>query len=532
MSASTEPTVFGRYRLLDLIAKGGMAEVFRAKLDGAAGTEKQLCIKRILPRLSRNSEFISLFVKEARIALPLTHGNITQVFDFGEVDGVYFLAMEHIRGQNLAQVLARAAEGGQRIDVAAAVYVAAEVCRGLQYAHSYTDGGGKSVVVVHRDVSPHNVLISYNGEVKLTDFGIALAASRAAAVEDVVRGKPCYVSPEQADGQSGDPRSDIFCLGTVLHEMLTGVRAFEADTDAETLERVRRAEVEAPSKINPEVPKQLDEIVLKAMARDPGERYQRAGDLQVDLSRVLHERAADFTAERLATLVKDLFAWELSQAEGQGGSRDRLLFQLSRAGVQLEDRSATTDELLQMGTVALNAKPAPAPGRGRLVAIVGAVVVLLLGVGLVLGIGGGATTAKEDAGIELAKLPKMDPTEHITPPSLRQPQVVPTSAPASLPAVPLPKAGSGTAGTGRGTSTDPRRAPRRRAGYLNCNSWPWSVVYLDGRRLRGNTPLYRVKVAAGRHTLKFVNPELSLTKEVTVTVPPGNIKTVAVTLQQ
>ncbi|PID38780.1 MAG: hypothetical protein CSB49_03825 [Proteobacteria bacterium] len=549
MSDSSESNIFGRYRLLDLIAKGGMAEVFRAKTDGAAGTEKQMCIKRILPRLSSNSEFIKLFVSEARIVLPLTHGNITQVFDFGEVDGVYFLAMEYVRGQNLAQVIARVAEGGKPLDVAAALFISAEVCRGLQYAHSYTDQQGKSVVVVHRDVSPHNVLISYNGEVKLTDFGIARAASKAAESESVVRGKPCYVSPEQADGKSGDPRSDIFSMGSLLYEMLTGVRPFEAETDAETLELVRKAAVDPPSTHNPNVSAELDAIVLKALSREPGQRYQRAGDLQVDLSSQLHQHAADFTAGTLATMVKELFAWELAQAEGQGSatSRDRLLFQLSRAGVDVKDTNASTDELLQMGTVALDAKPAPAPGRGRTLAIVIALLVLIgagIGASLALSDDGGET--KRDSGASSAalnKLPTFNPTEHITPKSLRKPIALP-STPASLPVAPKTSGkGLGTTGANVGkaatkeakkTASAARRPPARRQGYgyLNCNSWPWSLVFLDGKRLRGNTPLYRVKVSAGRHRIKFVNPELGLRKEVSVTVAPGNIKTVAVSLQQ
>ena len=542
MSDTTESTVFGRYRLVDLIAKGGMAEVFRAKLDGAAGTEKQVCIKRILPRLSKNSEFISLFVEEARIVLPLTHGNITQVFDFGEVDGVYFLAMEYIRGQNLAQVLARLAERGAGLDIGASLYIAAEVCRGLQYAHSYTNGEGKSVVVVHRDVSPHNILTSYNGEVKLTDFGIARAMSKVAETDAVVRGKPCYVSPEQVDGGGGDPRSDIFSLGTVLYEMLTGRRPFEAESDAETLERVRVAKVVPPSEGNDAVDASIDAIVLKAMARDPGDRYQRAGDLQVDLSRALHERSADFTAGRLATRIKELFAWDLAQAEGggadDGGGRDRLLSQLARAGVDVDDKNVTTDELLQMGTVALETKPMPAPGRWKLFA---AVIVLILfaggAVGVAVGFGGGKTSTtggKETSAAALAKLPVGDPTDHLTPKSLRQPQGGGVTSPATRASSPAGTASGTASGTGAGRTPAGHHATVAASppAYLNCNSWPWSVVYVDGRRLHGNTPIYRVKVLAGRHRLKFVNPELGLRKEVTVSVAAGKIKTVAVSLQQ
>jgi serine/threonine protein kinase len=541
MSEAAEPQLFGRYQLLEPLSKGGMGEVFKARMDGAAGTEKLVCIKRILPHLSKNSEFISLFVKEAKVALPLTHGNITQVFDFGELDGIYFLAMEYIRGPNLAKILERAGEGGGRLDLASALWVGAEICRGLQYAHSYTDADGKSVVVVHRDVTPHNVLISYNGEVKLTDFGIALAASRAAKDEEVMRGKPCYLSPEQVAGNAGDPRSDVYALGTTLYEMLTGIRPFEGDSDSETLDRVKSLTVEPPSEHNASVSKELDAIVLKAIARDPAERYQRAGDLQVELSKQLHEIDASYTAEKLAAQMRELFAWELAQEQGKDGAKDRLLFQLSRAGVKV-DSAASTEELLQMGTVAIDttAKPMPSQSRSKAIAALSALAVLIVGVGLffVFGGSGSSGASKQDAQALLAGLPTEDPTDHVTPKSQRSSHTDPPAPalPSKKPATKGAKKAKPAKKNGSKTSRKPRtkngtRIARRAVGYLNCNSWPWSVVYLNGKRLRGNTPLYRIKVSVGKHRLRFENPELQLSKEVRVTVGANQVKTVAVSLQ-
>lgn len=536
-STADESVTLGRYQLLERIGRGGMAEVFRARIDAAAGTEKVVCIKRILPHLSRNSDFTSLFIREAKVALPLSHGNITQVFDFGEVEQTYYLAMEYVHGQNLALVIERLREGGQTLDVPAALFVAAEVCRGLQYAHSYSAPGGSAAAVVHRDVSPHNVLISYHGEVKLTDFGIALAAARASEGDNVLRGKPCHVSPEQVEGRAVDARSDIFALGTVLYEMLTGTRVFEGGTDAETLQRVCTQEVPPPSQTNPDLDGEIDEIVLRALHKDPAKRHQRAGDLQVELTRVLHQRAHDFTAGKLSGLVKDLFAWELEAEKGAGdAARDRLLFQLSRAGVAVDGAGATTDELLQMHTVAIDGGGRPVTTRrARLwpwVATGGVLTVAAI-VGAVLALTGPSVgTTDTDARPSLADLPRSDPTEHLLPASLREPRKAANSAAQATAGTATAKTQSGaTQAPTVGKQRSPRSARDNEVAYVNCNSWPWSLVYLDGKRLRGNTPLYQVEVTPGRHLLRFVNPELRLSKEVTVVVAAGDIKTVAVKLQ-
>jgi len=496
-----------------------MAEVFRAKLVAAAGTEKVLCIKRILPTHSSNHEFISLFVKEAKISLSLTHGNITQVFDFGEVDGVYYLAMEYISGQDLSSVLRRVQEVNSLVDLPAALYTAAEVCKGLQYAHGFADQSGQRQPVVHRDVTPHNILISYTGEVKLTDFGIALAATKVSTDREVVRGKACYLSPEQADGSPGTVRSDIFSLGAVLYEMLTGIRPFEGENERETLERVRSLEVTPPSELNPEVDADLTRVVMKALARNPDDRYERAADLQVALTQLLHNRWPDYTGQRLADALKELFAWEIASAGSDSSDklRDRLLFQLSRAGVKVDARNATTDELLELGTVAIQGAIPPEEGSRRWlfglgVAVVAAVAVVLGVFYWPGGTGHGVSAARIDSG------PRHNPvaavrtkTEHLTPPSLQTEPRVP-DVPASKPTARVVK---------------PRQHVR-----VNLNSWPWSVVYVNGKQVPGITPLYNVSVPAGRNRIRFVNPELGMSKEVDVTVEPGKERTIAVELQQ
>src|SRR5690606_8977309 len=208
---------------LDLIGKGGMAEVYKARLQVPAGAEKQLVIKRILPSFSADPEFLRLFGNEAKITLPLSHGNITTVFDFGEVAGEYFLAMEYVHGQNLATILERCRETGRPPPIPVVLFVASEVAKGLAYAHGVTSPGRPEIV--HLDVSPQNILVGYEGAVKLTDFGIAKARATAAITEHrIVRGKASYLSPEQVEGKTVDGRTDVYALGCVLYEMLTGVR--------------------------------------------------------------------------------------------------------------------------------------------------------------------------------------------------------------------------------------------------------------------------------------------------------------------
>jgi hypothetical protein len=546
--ADDAPETFGRYQLLERIGAGGMAEVFKARIDAAAGTEKFVCIKRILPELSRSSDFTSLFVSEARITLPLTHSNITQVFDFGEVDETYYLAMEYVKGQNLGRVLDQLRSSSALLELPAALFVAAELCRGLEYAHGLTDSAGKPAPVVHRDVTPQNVLISYHGEVKLTDFGIALAATKAPKGGQVLRGKPCYVAPEQASGSSGDPRSDIFSVGAVLYEMLTGVRPFEGENDAETLDRIKTHDVPPPSTHNSEIDAELDRVVLKALSRDPAQRYPRAGDLRAELSQMLHERATAFTAVELAKLMRELFAWEIESERGSGGPRDRLLFQLSRAGVQVGGKEATTDELLQMGTVAIGvgdstSSTAVQDRRSWAWIAGGGVLLLALLTGALFALrpGGSRPTPVDAMPPRQVSPAPHQLTEHLLPGSLRMAEAAsPVAAlpPASQPtqqATTPPATGARAKSRRRPRSTPALKAADEQAvarlGHVNCNSWPWSVVYLNGKQLRGNTPLYGVEVGAGKHQLRFVNPELGLSREVSVTIRPGETKTIAVKLQ-
>lgn len=299
---------YGQYLLLDRVAMGGMAEVFRAKRKGVEGFEKIVAVKRILPHLSDNKDFVEMFIDEAKMVAGLSHPNIAQIFDLGKIEDTYYIAMEYVDGKDLRAILERARRQERTIPVELAGLIAARVGSALAYAHRQKDDEGRELRIVHRDVSPPNILISTEGEVKLVDFGIAKAAIKATHTDSgSLRGKLLYMSPEQAWGRPIDKRSDIFSLGLVLFEMLTGRCLFTGDSEMSILERVREARLISPSAINPAVPIELEAVITRALKKDPELRYQDASDMLRDLDSYLRRRSAVGAAE-LARLVRELFA--------------------------------------------------------------------------------------------------------------------------------------------------------------------------------------------------------------------------------
>jgi len=280
---------FGRYQLLEKIAAGGMAEVFKARMRGEEGFEKIVAIKRILPHMADNDDFITMFVDEAKLAAQLTHNNIIHIYDLGKVEQYHYIAMEYVEGKDLRSILKLGGEREFPLPPELALFVASKIANALDYAHRRLGIDGKELNLVHRDVSPQNILISFEGDIKLCDFGIAKAATKVSQTQTgALKGKLQYMSPEQAWGKKIDRRTDIFSLGIVLFEMLTGERLFTGDTDLTILEQVRDARVVAPSTRNPDVPKKVDQIVLKALAKNPQDRYQNASELEKDINQVLY----------------------------------------------------------------------------------------------------------------------------------------------------------------------------------------------------------------------------------------------------
>ena len=332
--AAFEPTRFGKYQLIEKIATGGMAEVYKAKSYGVAGFEKLLVIKKILPHLSRNNEFVKMFINEAKIAVSLNHANIAQVYDLGVVDKDYFMAMEFIHGNDLMRVIKMGRKTRRFLPIPTGVHIITEVARGLDYAHTLSDPGGRPLNVVHQDVSPHNVMISYEGDVKLLDFGIARVGE--VAEEEAGRlagGKFAYMAPEQAQGQTVDARSDIFAAGIILYELITGQRLYAGKDRSEKMRMVRNAEIPPPRAVNPEIPARLEEILLRALARDPEDRYQQSRDFQEDLLSFLYDVGMRVARADVAHFMKEMFAEEYQRASA-GSVINRIvkdLGELSRA---------------------------------------------------------------------------------------------------------------------------------------------------------------------------------------------------------
>src|SRR5579863_2628213 len=296
---------FGPYRLVRQIAVGGMAEIHLAKTKGIAGFEKYVALKMIHPNFAADDEFIQMLVDEAKIAVQLNHGNIAQTFDLGRVGDTYYITMEYVDGADLYKILRRGSEQELEMPLDVCAFIAKEVASALDHAHRKRDHKGKPLGIVHRDVSPQNVLISFAGEIKLVDFGIAKATMKVKQTAvGVIKGKYYYMSPEQARGDQIDSRSDIFSAGIVLYEMMTGQMLYLEEDLHRLLDMVRKADIAPPSSLRRGVPPQLEKIVMRALAKNPPDRYQSAADLASDLERFLHAYSPVFTAAKVSQLVK------------------------------------------------------------------------------------------------------------------------------------------------------------------------------------------------------------------------------------
>ncbi|MEC7519133.1 MAG: protein kinase [Myxococcota bacterium] len=351
---------FGKYLLLDRIAVGGMAEVYTAKSFGIEGFEKFIAIKRILPTMAEDDDFISMFIDEAKIAGHLTHANIVPIYELGKIGESHYIAMEYVWGKDLLQIMNRFRRMRRHMPPVMAAWIASKMLEGLDYAHRKRDRHGRPMGIIHRDVSPQNVLVSYEGQVKLIDFGIAKAASRNTKTQaGVLKGKFGYMSPEQVRGLPIDHRSDIFAVGTCLHEMLTGERLFVGESDFSTLEKVRNADVVPPSRSVQEMPPELEEIVLKALTREPDDRWQSAGEMQEELQRFIALSRPPFGTSKLNTWMRTAFAPEIAKEKGRLDSYNNV----SHPGVP----SAPQPRMPELGStspanpVAKQAPPPPPP---------------------------------------------------------------------------------------------------------------------------------------------------------------------------
>ncbi len=306
------PRKFGKYELLERISVGGMAEVYKARYSGEQGFQKILAIKKILPTLTDDAEFVKMFIDEAKIAGQLSHANICQIYELGRIQGAHFIAMEYVWGKDLLQIQGRYRRMGQVMPPSQAAFLISKLCEGLDYAHKKRDPHGRPMNIVHRDISPQNILVSYEGEVKLIDFGIAKARDRSAkTAAGVLKGKFGYMAPEQVRGLSMDRRSDIFSLGIILYEMVTGTTLFDGETDFVVLEKVRKVEVIPPTQVNPRVPRELENIIFKALQPDPQDRFQWASEMNQAVQAFLMRQQPVYGARMLAQWMQKTFATEI-----------------------------------------------------------------------------------------------------------------------------------------------------------------------------------------------------------------------------
>jgi serine/threonine-protein kinase len=466
-----------------------MAEVFLAEMPGAAGFVKEVALKLVRPDAQR-PELAEMFVREAQLASRLNHANIVQVFEFDQVDGRYYIAMELVRGRSLAEVMDACRGGGIRLGVPRAVAIAVEVAKALSYAHRLAGGGrwapGQPAPgVVHRDVSPQNILISHEGEVKLTDFGIARALwSSGRTNPGVVKGKAAYMAPEQARGEAVDARVDVFGLGVVLWELLTGRRLFARDSEAATLAAVlEEAGISPPSAWNELVTPELDGAVLGALARDPAQRTATAEALGDALEAVLMATARTPADTDLRALMGQLFP-----------ERDR------PGPRMIGGRDAVTRTALRSATALLARGPSRAARLALLVGVVAA--------------GGGL------AWMLMRRGPVVRPEETAAtaPPPVGSPAVAPPQ-----PAPPPPVAAPATPAkairaNGSHLFSLPVPSPESGEGILAVNATPYATVFVDGERA-GDTPR-ELRLGAGKHRLRAVHPTLG-SREAEVAVEPG-----------
>jgi TonB family protein len=306
---------FGQYTLLERIAVGGMAEVWKARMKGVEGFQKTVAIKKILPHLTDSSDFVTMFIDEAKLAAQLNHNNIIHIYDLGKIGEDYFIAMEFVDGKDLRSILNTARAESRPLPLGLALLVGSRLASALDHAHRQKDFEGRPLGLVHRDVSPQNVLISFDGDIKLCDFGIVKAVTKTSKTQmGALKGKLQYMSPEQAWGRPVDARSDIFSLGSLIFEMLTGRRLFSGESEMSVLDAVREGRIQAPRDLDPRLPLEVNALVLKALARDPDDRFQSSGEMQREIDNILASLKPTPTHADLGSYLQQLFAAEAKAA--------------------------------------------------------------------------------------------------------------------------------------------------------------------------------------------------------------------------
>jgi len=503
----TPGDVVGRYRLLTRIAVGGMAEIWLALQQGMKGFERVVVVKRISEGLSSDPTFVEMFLDEARIAAQLSHPNIVQIYDLGEHESAYYIAMEYLHGEDLASVMRAAIANRSPLSPSFAARIVANAAEGLASAHARVGLDGKPLNVVHRDVSPQNIFITYDGIVKVLDFGVAKARNRASVTSGgQVKGKFSYMSPEQARGGDVDPRTDVWALGVVLFETATQSRLFEGrDDQMQVREAVLRGDVPSARARNPIIPSELDAIISCALERDLELRTPSAAALQRDLETWLRKRTDAPNTQALSAMMHELF--------GERIAKKTQLVESVRVG---EVRLAHLPVVLKPPTERSMPVGPEAPSKAR-----GGKVVLTL---LTLAVVAAAAFVARDPGAVDRLLSR--PPAPIAEPGASPP---PVAEPAPPPAEEEEEDADEPENAPRPAS--PSTPARRRVakGRLTLDTQPWTQVWFRGRSL-GDTPLLEKPLPAGKHTLRLVNPDKGVKHAIEVEIQPGQTTTMKLKL--
>jgi serine/threonine protein kinase len=528
-------TPIGKYVVRRKLAEGGMAEIYLAAVLGPEGFEKDVVIKRVRPGLADDPGFVRMFIAEARVASRLNHPNLVHIFDFDKHEDTYYLAMEYVRGHSLWELRRRCQERGVPVPPTLVAQIAMEVARGLAFAHRLTENG-RSLGLVHRDVTPHNVLLSFDGTVKLTDFGIAKAGTRVTA-SGVLKGKFAYMSPEQAHGDPVDARTDVFALGVTSWELLTGARLFEGDGDVAVLRAVQESLIAPPARLNPEVPAALDAVVMRALERDPARRWPTAHEMERALAEFLMGAARSLEDTDVGAFLRRMFPEEAGVSEGVEGTGS-IPISLSTSSVRVASAGAQTVSPAIPSDAARTelhpAEPEPvttsvlparmgeasraARLRARLVWVVGTVVVAA---GLsAVGWKWAPSWAARWAGRQSVAMSKPPPAEDqptiagasMAPPgsgfasSPDGPLAAPTipQAPSSRVANPAHRPGEGEGTTAPVESAAARTSDGQiRQAMLLVRAKPWAEVRVDGRRRGYAQPSKTVPLTPGKHVVEL-----------------------------
>lgn len=527
-AASIQPQPFGKYFLLEKIATGGMAEIYKAMYRAGGDFEKTLVIKRILPHLATDEEFVSMFRDEAKLTVRLSHANVVQVFDFGRHGDDHFLAMEYVQGQNLRQVMRRCQELGATVPIPFALYCCMEVCKGLQYAHTRKDENDQPMGIIHRDITPSNILLSYDGEVKIADFGIAKAVSRHSGTQaGMIKGKASYLSPEQVKGKEVvDHRADIYSLGAVLWELLVGRKLFSGENDFEIMNKIAEAVVDRPSNVNASVPERIDLVSMMALERDRMKRYPNAASMQKDLARLLAEFGGDVTSVDIGNFLHRLFKKEMEEEKEASKSMRRMVIEDAKVDEAKVEEAASEGATLNAPdrgdrTAAIGARDAtsPSPLAGSRKALpflaIGATVLVLgtiAAAAVAIGLGRTGETDALPSPTEVASAPSPDGSPLVVDPvaSPTPERTADVTADATPDVLATPEATETP--RVRVTRTPPSVTPRtttvasaKATGILKLDSRPWGEIFVDGKSIGRQTPAFDLKLPVGKHKVRLVN---------------------------